>query len=91
MTPPGPSNFIRDIIVEDLKTNAIVLGLCPDTDGCAGRRVFCGVVKQIEQHLLEQNRVQLKHRQIRRDLDLHLVLSEDPGRPPQRAADNFDQ
>ena len=37
------------------------------------RRIFRRVVEQIEQHLLEQHRVERQHRHVRRDFELYLV------------------
>ena len=62
--------------------------LCNANDGVGGR-VFGGIVEEIEQRLLEQHGVDLDHRQIRRDLDLHPMPRQDLVCAPQRAADDL--
>ena len=48
----------------------------------ARRRVFRGIVEQVEQRLLEQHGIELQHRQVGREIDLDAVL----GRAPCRRA-----
>ena len=60
-----------------------------DADGRAGRRIFRGIVEQVEQHLLEQHGIERQHRQVGGELDLDLVLREDLAGAPQRAADDL--
>ena len=52
--------------------------------GDSGVGIFGGIVEQVEQHLLEQDRVDPHHRQVGRQIDLDLCAGEDlPG--PRRA------
>ena len=53
------------------------------------RRVFRGIVEEIEQRLLEQHGVEFEHRQIRSELELDLVAREDAAGAAQRAADDL--
>ena len=61
-------------LVDDLQGDPIPVPrkLLIDDRGVGGR-IFGGIVQQIEQHLLEQHRVELQHRQVggelKRDLD----------------------
>ena len=47
----------------------------------AGRRVFRGIVEQIEQHLLEQHRIEPQHRQVGCEIDLDAVARRAPWPP----------
>ena len=53
-------------LVDDLQLDAV--RLLPALDQHRGRRrgIFGGVVEEIEQHLLEQHRIELEHRQVLR-------------------------
>ena len=53
------------------------------------RRIFGGVVEEIEQHLLEKNRIKLEHRQVGRNFDLHCVSRQDLPGPLQDGADDL--
>ncbi len=53
------------------------------------RRIFRGIVEQIEQHLLEQHGIELEHRQIGGELQLDAGAGQDLAGPPQRAADDL--
>ena len=55
----------------------------------SGGRIFGGIVQQIEQHLLEQHRVELQHRQIGGKLERDFVVRQNLAGAPQRAADDF--
>ena len=49
----------------------------PDQHRRPGRSVLCGVIEEIEQDLLEQHRIELKHWQVFSDVDLHAVVDQD--------------
>ena len=54
-----------------------------DAHGRAGRRIFRGVVEEVEQHLLEQHGIELEHRQVGREIDLDAMLRQDLARRAQ--------
>ena len=66
--PVGRRNAVA--LVEDLQRDRIPVAPALDRDRGVGRRIFGGVVEQIEQHLLEQHGVELQHRQVGGELQL---------------------
>ena len=62
---------------------------CLDPDGRALGRVFGGIVEQVEQHLLEEHRVDVDHRQVVREVDGDVVAGEHPAGALQGAADDL--
>src|SRR5436309_3372054 len=67
-------------LVDDLDLDEFPVPPCTDIDAAAGRRIFRCIVEQIEQHLLEQHRVNAQHRQAWFDVDLDPVPGQDiPG------------
>ena len=60
-------------LIDDLQLDRAPLLPAFDAYRRLGRRIFGGVVEEIEQHLLEQHRIELEHRQVGRNLDLHCV------------------
>ena len=45
-------------LIDDLDLDELPVALCADIDAAAGRGIFRGIIEQIEQHLLEQDRIQ---------------------------------
>ena len=74
--------------IDDFDCYEVTVAPRPHIDAGAGRRVFGGVVEEIEQHLLEQNWVEPYDRQIGRDFDLDVVSAQHVGGTPQRRADD---
>ena len=60
---PSPSSMTRSS--DAARDGAASL----DPDGRALGGVFGGIVEQVEQHLLEQHRVDVDHRQVVREVD----------------------
>ena len=54
-----------------------------------GGRIFGGVVQEIEQHLLEQDRIDVHHRQVGCKLQFDAMAGKDLARAAQRAADDL--
>ena len=73
----------------DLQDDGAVVDPALQPDGGAGRGVFRGIVEEVEQRLLEQHRIDFQHRQIRRQLELDLVVRQDAPGAAQRRADNL--
>lgn len=76
-------------LVGDSKHHLITLAAALDRDCGLRRGIFGGIVEQIEQHLLEQHGIELEHREIGGQHQLHLVRREDLARAPERAADDL--
>ena len=53
--------------IDDLKPDHALLPLSTDCDGGRGRRIFRGVIEQIDEHLLHEQLVEFEERQIRLD------------------------
>ena len=52
----------------------------------ARRRILGGVVEQVDQHLLQEHRVEGQHRQLGLDVELDAMLGQHPGAALQRRA-----
>src|SRR5436190_5054542 len=76
-------------LIADLDYDGFILAPRSYLDAAFSRRVFGGVVEQIEQHLLEQYGVEPEHRQIVGDVQLHVMAPEHAAGPPQRRAEDF--
>ena len=76
-------------LIDDLQLDG--LRLLPALDQHRGLRrcIFGGIVEEIEQHLLEQHRIELEHWQVFGDVDLHAVLNQDFSSPFQHRADDL--
>ena len=79
---PSPSSMICSEI-ESRSPHA------PDRYRGAGGRIFRGIVQQVEQHLLEQHRVEFQHRQVGGKIKRDLVSRQHLAGAPQRAADDL--
>ncbi len=77
--------------VHHLHADTAIVAPGPDRHQRSGRCVFAGVVEQIEQHLLEQYRIDVEHRQVRLQCDLRAVAREDLAHAAQGAADHVGQ
>jgi len=64
-------------LVDDLQLDVSPLLPALDQHRRPGRSVLCGVIEEIEQDLLEQHRIELKHWQVFSDVDLHAVVDQD--------------
>src|SRR5205823_9933526 len=76
-------------LIDHLDLDEFPVPRCTDIDAAAGRRIFRGIVEQIEQHLLEQHRVNAQHRQAWFDVDLDAVPGQDIPGSLQCRADDF--
>ena len=65
---PGPSSLIRGRATRSPSSAAAI------AIRAAGRRVFGGVVEHVDQHLLDQDRVDMEQRQVGGDVDLDLAM-----------------
>ena len=79
---PSPSSRICSV-------DGVRVAPALDADGRVRRRIFGGIVEEIEQHLLEQHGVEREHRQVGRELDLDAMLRQDLAGALQRAADDL--
>src|SRR5882757_9541548 len=75
--------------VDDLQGYRIFILQTSDRYRGVGGRIFRRVVQKIKQHLLEQHRVKLQHRQISGKLKRNSVAHEDLAGAPQRATDDL--
>ena len=75
--------------VDDLQRHGGGVPPAADVNGRAGSGVFCCVVEQVEQRLLEQHRINIEHRQVGREAHLDAVVGEDLARALKRAPDDF--
>src|SRR5437588_7371523 len=75
--------------IDDLDQGDLAVAPGPQVYAAAGRCIFGGVVEEVEQHLLEQHRIELQHRQIGGDRDFDAMPSEDFAGSPQCRADDF--
>ncbi len=57
-----------DALVHDAQADRRRFAPAVDMNNGSRRRVFGGVVEKIEQHLLEQHRIEFQHRQVRREV-----------------------
>src|SRR5688500_4727282 len=62
--------------IHDLQRDRAALTHTSDRYRGVTRCIFCGVIQQIEQHLFEQDGVELQHRQVGRQLQRYLVMPE---------------
>ena len=76
-------------LVDDLDRHALARSARPDIDAAAGRGIFGGVVEDVEQHLLEQDRVEPQHRQVGGNLDFDMMPCEDAAGALQGGADDL--
>src|SRR5260370_7496856 len=58
-------------LIDDLDLDEFPVAFGSDIDAAAGRGIFRGIVEQIEQYLLEQNRIHAQHPQPPLHLHLH--------------------
>ena len=61
-------------LVDNLKLDGILFAPALHADRGLRRRIFRGVVEEIEQHLLKQHGIELKHGQVGIELHLDPVL-----------------
>ena len=78
--------FVSRVLPDDYQ---IALAVALDRDRGARKRIFRGIVEQVEQHLFEQYGIQLQHRQVGRDIKLNVVPLQDLARAPERTADDL--
>src|SRR5437588_777553 len=78
-------------LIDDLDPGNIAVAPGPQVDAAAGRRIFGGVVEQIEQHLLDEDRVEPQHRQIGGDGDFDAMPGENFASSPYGRADDVAQ
>src|SRR5258705_12635557 len=76
-------------LVEDLQQYRILFAYAPDRYRGVGGRIFRRVVQDVKEHLLEQHRVELQHRQIGGELERDLVAHQDFAGTAQCAADDL--
>src|SRR5260370_18344994 len=76
-------------LIDDLDLDEFPVAFGSDIDAAAGRGIFRGIVEQIEQYLLEQNRIQAQHRQARLEIDLDPVPRKHISRPLQCRTDDL--
>src|SRR5260370_11275023 len=74
-------------LIDDLDLDEFPVAFGSDIDAAAGRGIFRGIVEQIEQYLLEQNRIQAQHRQARLEIYLDPVPRKHLSRPMQCRTD----
>ena len=65
---------LRVLVIDDLQDYRIPVAPSADENRSARRGVFGGVVKQIEQHLLEQHGVQRHHGDVGRQIEPHRMM-----------------
>ena len=75
--------------VEHAQADRVRRCASPECGSSFRRRVFRGIVEEVEQHLLEQHGIEFEHRQIRSELELDLVARQDAAGAAQRAADDL--
>src|SRR5262245_19760169 len=80
----NPSAFIGN-----LQVNALLVTPAPETDRGVSRRIFGGIVQQVEQHLLEQNGIHTDRGQVGAQLHLETVPVKDLTGALKRAADDL--
>src|SRR5262245_6363724 len=76
-------------LVADLQLDGAVLLPGFDAHRGFGWRIFCGVVEQVEDRLLEQDGIEIKHRQVVGDLDFNFVISQELGSALERSSDDL--
>src|SRR6185437_9022627 len=76
-------------LIDDLQLDRFPLLPAFDADRRLGGRIFGGVVEEIEQHLLEQDGIELEHWQAAGNLDLHRVPRQNFARALKHGADNL--
>src|SRR6185312_7626665 len=76
-------------LVGDFQLDGIVLLPALNTYFRVGRRIFRGVVEEVEERLLEQHGIEIEHRKVCRDLDLHAVRGENLAGALQDRAHNL--
>ena len=80
----GPSSLTRTLTRSPSERRC-------DLDPTTGRRVFGGVVENVDQHLLDEDRVDVEDRHVGRDLHLDLQGGERPRHLLERPADDLAQ
>src|SRR5262245_25976637 len=96
---PRAIEFIKDALevpwrnavtlIQNLQMDALPLAPTLDGNGRSARSVLCGVVEQIEQHLLEQHRIHHNHGQVGTNRDLDAMFGEDLASTLKSAPDDL--
>ena len=89
----GVARFRRDAgaLVAHAHAHALAVQRRCDLDPTTGRRVFGGVVENVDQHLLDENRVDVEDRHVLRDLHFDVQRGERPRHLLERPADDLAQ
>src|SRR5215470_1253576 len=76
-------------LVEDLQAHRVLVAPALDANSGAGRRIFCRVVKHVEQELFKQNGIERQHGQVGGQINFDTMLRQDLAGTAERAADDL--